>query len=67
MLLMLLYDNDSVRLVKKNLESGTPDGIGYAMELLDAFLDEELKVKIKRLLDNESDIEKVKKMDFLLS
>jgi ATP:ADP antiporter, AAA family len=43
MLLALIYDPQSVNLVKENIQSGTVEGIVFAVELLDVFLDEELK------------------------
>lgn len=52
MLLSLLYDPQSVELVRENIESGDPDNIAFAMELLDLFVDPELKPKLLPLLDN---------------
>jgi hypothetical protein len=63
LLLSILYDKESVMLVRKNLESATSDSIGYAMELLDIFVEDDLKLKLFPLLD-ESPIEiKLKKLD----
>ena len=52
MLLSILYDPQSVELVRENVESGDPDNIGFAMELLDLFVDPELKLKLVPLLDD---------------
>lgn len=52
MLLSILYDPQSVELVRENIESGDPDNIAFAMELLDLFLDPELKPKLLPLLDD---------------
>ncbi len=52
LLLSLLYDPESVQLVKENIEAGTPDSIQYALELLDLFVDKDLKPKLIPLLDD---------------
>ena len=52
MLLSILYDPKSVELVRENIESGDPDNIAFAMELLDLFIDPELKPKLLPLLDD---------------
>ncbi|HTJ47987.1 MAG TPA: cyclic nucleotide-binding domain-containing protein [Cyclobacteriaceae bacterium] len=54
MLLSIIYDPESVQLVRENLESGEPDSIAFAMELLDLFIDQELKPKLFPLLDQTS-------------
>ncbi|MEX1238139.1 MAG: HEAT repeat domain-containing protein [Cyclobacteriaceae bacterium] len=54
MLLSILYDPQSVELVRENIESGDPDNIAFAMELLDLFVDQELKPKLLPLLDDSS-------------
>ncbi|MEO1054658.1 MAG: HEAT repeat domain-containing protein, partial [Bacteroidota bacterium] len=62
-LLSMLYDAASIRLVKENIESGTNEGVTYALELLDVFLSEDLKQKIIPLLDDISDYEKAKRLE----
>lgn len=42
-LLKLLYNKKSVEQVKKNLDTGTSESISYGLELLDLFVDEEIK------------------------
>ncbi len=59
MLLSILYDPQSVQLVRENLESGDPDNIAFAMELLDIFIDTELKPKLIPLLDESPTREKL--------
>ena len=59
MLLSILYDPQSVELVRENIESGDPDNIAFAMELLDLFVDPELKPKLLPLLDDTSTEEKL--------
>lgn len=43
MLLSLIYDPQSIRLVKENLESGTVEGTVYALELMDVFLGDDIQ------------------------
>jgi ATP:ADP antiporter, AAA family len=59
LLLSLLYDPESVQLVKENIEVGTPDSIQYALELLDLFVDQDLKPKLIPLLDDSSTEDKL--------
>ena len=59
MLLSILYDPQSVELVRANIETGDPDNIAFAMELLDLFLDQELKPKLLPLLDDTPTQEKL--------
>ena len=60
MLLSILYDPQSVELVRENIESGDPDNIAFAMELLDLFLDPELKPKLLPLLDDSATQDKLR-------
>jgi AAA family ATP:ADP antiporter len=60
MLLSILYHPQSVQLVRENLESGDPDNIAFAMELLDLFIDPEMKPKLLPLLDESPTHEKLK-------
>lgn len=62
LLLSLLYDPESVQLVKENVEAGTPDSMAYAMELLDLFVDQDLKPKLIPLLDESPTTEKLEKL-----
>lgn len=62
MLLSILYDPKSVELVRENIESGDPDNIAFAMELLDLFVDPELKPKLLPLLDDASTSEKLQQL-----
>jgi hypothetical protein len=54
LLMSLLYDPQSVQLVKDTVESGTPDGIAYALELMELFVDADLKPKLYPLFDDMS-------------
>jgi ATP:ADP antiporter, AAA family len=61
-LLSILYDPESVQLVRDNLESGDPDSIQFAMELLDLFVDQDLKPKLFPLLDDSPTEDKLKQL-----
>jgi ATP:ADP antiporter, AAA family len=59
MLLTMLYDTHSIQLVKENIDSGTPEGIAYAIELLDVFLSDQLKQRVIPVLDDLTDNERI--------
>jgi ATP:ADP antiporter, AAA family len=63
MLLTMLYDTYSIQLVKENIDSGTPEGIAYAIELLDVFLSEQLKQRVIPVLDDISDNERINRLE----
>jgi len=58
-LLSLLYDAESVSLVKENILSETSEGIAFGMELLDMFLAAELKPKLFPLIDDITTADKI--------
>jgi AAA family ATP:ADP antiporter len=62
LLLSLLYEPESIQLVKTNVELGTPDSIQYALELLDLFVEQDLKPKLIPLLDDSSTADKLEKL-----
>jgi AAA family ATP:ADP antiporter len=62
-LLAMLYDTRSIQLVKENIDSGTADGITYAIELLDVFLSEQLKQRVIPILDDISEVERISRLD----
>jgi ATP:ADP antiporter, AAA family len=62
LLLSLLYEPESVQLVKTNIELGTPDSVQYALELLDLFVEQDLKPKLIPLLDDSSTRDKLEKL-----
>lgn len=62
MLLSIIYDPESVELVKENVELGTIEGSAYAIELLDIFLDPDMKPKLFPLIDDVSAKEKLDKL-----
>jgi AAA family ATP:ADP antiporter len=51
-LLAILYDPQSIQLVRENIESGDPDNLAFAVELMDLFVDQDLKPKLFPLLDD---------------
>ncbi len=52
MLLSILYDQESIRLVRENIETGTSEGIAFALELMDIFIDKELRAHLFPLFDD---------------
>jgi len=62
MLLSIIYDADSIELVKENIALGTTEGSAYAIELLDIFLSKDMKPKLFPLLDDISAKEKLDKL-----
>ena len=67
LLLSLIYDTESVSLVKENILSETSEGIAYGIELLDMFINSELKSKLFPLVDDISVHEKIKSFGTFLS
>ncbi|GCC49879.1 cyclic nucleotide-binding protein [Chryseotalea sanaruensis] len=53
LLLSLLYDPQNIQLVRENIDSGDPDGITFALELMDIFVDNDLKPKLFPLFDDK--------------
>lgn len=63
MLMGMLYDPRSIKLVKENIDSNTSEGITYAIELLDVFISEDLKQKVIPILDDLPTSEKLKRLE----
>jgi AAA family ATP:ADP antiporter len=59
-LLGLLYPHEDITKAYQNIESGTKDSIGYAIELLDNILPGEIKTRLFPLVDNISIEERVR-------
>lgn len=53
-LLKLLYEKHSIMAVQENIESGTSQSITFAIEMLDTFLDDDLKTYLIPLLEDSS-------------
>jgi len=62
LLLSLAYDSKSIMHVKENLESGTSEGVSYALELLDLFVKEEIKPKLFPVVEDITLNEKVRQL-----
>lgn len=61
-LLSLVYDPQSVQLVKQNLESESSEAHVFAVELLNVFLADDLKPKLFPLLEDLSPEEKIERL-----
>jgi len=62
MLLSIIYHSSSVQLVEDSLKTNTIEGVMYGIELLDVFLDTELKPMLIPLLDQISISKKNEKL-----
>ena len=51
MLLAMIYDPQSVMLTKENIQNGTTDSITFAVEMMDVFVEDELKPKLIPIMD----------------
>ncbi|HRX31866.1 MAG: hypothetical protein H6537_10900 [Bacteroidales bacterium] len=58
-LLKLIYEKNSIEAVLENLEAGTGQSIAFAVELLDTFVEEDLKPYIVPLLEDTSTTNKL--------
>jgi len=67
MLLSMIFDQYSINLIRSNIESGTSEGITYAIELLDVLLSEDLKDRIIPLFDDISNQDKIKRLQVFYS
>ena len=63
-LLSIAYDAQSIYHIRKNIESGTSEGIGFAIELLDLFVHESVKPYLFPLLDDTGLTEKIRQLQF---
>lgn len=61
-ILSMLYDSESIELVKENIEAGTTEGNTFALELLDIFIAPDLKPKLFPILDDIETKEKLTKL-----
>lgn len=52
MLMGLIYDSQAVQLVKDNIKLGTGESITFAVEMIDIFLEDELKPKVFPVFDD---------------
>lgn len=61
-LLSLAYDPKSIYHIRENLETGTSESIGFAIELLDLFVAEELKPVLFPILEDTPPLEKIRQL-----
>ncbi len=61
-LLSITYDPQSVMHVKEYLDSETAEGVGYALELFDIFISDEIKPLVLLLFDDIALIEKARQL-----
>jgi len=59
-LLSLAYDSQSVQHVKEYLDAGTAEGVGYALELFDIFISDEIKPLVLLIFEDVSLVEKTR-------
>lgn len=52
MLLSMIYDPQNVLLVKDNIQNGTSNSITFAVEMLDIFVEDEMKPKVIPIMDD---------------
>lgn len=60
LLLSTTYDTKIISSVKKNLEIGTSESIGFAIEILDLFVDEDIKPLVINLFEDMPVAEKIR-------
>ena len=63
MLLAMVFDSQSILLVKDNIDLGTTESITFGVEMLDLFIDEDLKHKIVPILDDLEDEQRIAKLN----
>ena len=61
-MLSLIYEKQSIQLVRENINSGTVDGVTFAIELLDVFISEDIKNLLVPVLDDISPDEAIKRL-----
>ncbi|MDB4835285.1 MFS transporter [Cyclobacteriaceae bacterium] len=62
LLLCLIYDSSSIAKIKENIDLGSVESIGYAIEMLDLFLAEGLKSYLFPLFEDSSVVDKLKQL-----
>jgi len=63
LLLSIVYDAKTIEYVEENVKTMTLEGIGYAIELLDQFVDDNLKPKLFPIFENISKFYKIKALE----
>ncbi|WP_422362244.1 HEAT repeat domain-containing protein [Reichenbachiella sp.] len=62
MLLAMIYDAQSIKLVRDNIEVGTTDSVSFGIEMLGIFVDEILRPKLIAVLDDDEPKDKLVKL-----
>lgn len=62
MLLSMIYDSQSIKLVRDNIEVGTTDSVSFGIEMLGIFVDEILRPKLTAVLDDDDPSDKLDKL-----
>jgi ATP:ADP antiporter, AAA family len=62
-LLSMIYDSQNILLIKENIQDGTSDSITFAVEMMDVFVEDELKPKLFPVLDDLTVENKLKKLN----
>lgn len=62
LLLSISYDEQTIQHIRKNIETESNESVSFALELMELFVDEEIKGILFPLLDDSPPIEKIKKM-----
>ena len=62
MMLSMIYDPQSIQLIKENIDLDTNDSVAFAIEMLDLFIDEELKPTLFAVLDDTKTEDKLSKL-----
>lgn len=63
LLLSLVYDPPSIEHIRKNIESGTTEGVSFAIEMLDLFVADQLKGVLFALLEDNKEDDKIKELE----
>lgn len=63
LLLELAYDAKSISHIKDSIESGSSERIGFAIELLDLFISEDIKPKLFPLLEDISEDDRIEQLE----
>ena len=63
LLLSLIYDPVSIKHIRENIESGTTEGVSFAIEMLDLFIAEQLKSFLFPLFEDNKDEDKIKELE----
>ena len=61
-ILSIAYDAGSLAKIRDNIDSGTVEGVNYALEMIDLVIDDSIKAKLVSLIDVVSDEEKLKNL-----